>query len=257
MAPATARLQISPVTPRELVRQAALENARWCELVCAAHGAPGELHASHWIDHHAVPRYYPRLVTLGGPEQASEHLGATRELVARDPGAAVAVKDSFRALQLEPLGLHLLFEATWIGLGAGAAAPDLAGARCTVVRDAEELGRWEDAWRGALEPAGSCAFPPALLDHPGLDFVACRRGDAIVATCVLHRSDGVVALSNLGGDPPLALRAGMETARERHPGLPLVGYESGAVLDLAIAEGFERLGPLAVWQTASRRDVAR
>lgn len=239
------------MNPRELVRQAALENARWCELVCGAHGAPGELHASHWIDHHAVPRYYPRLVTLGGPERAREQLAAVRELVARDLGAALAVKDSFRALRLEPLGFRLLFEAEWIALGGAAAAPALAGTRCAVVREAEELGRWEAAWRGTPEPDGSVAFPPALLGHRGLDFVACRRGDAIVATCVLHRSDGVVALSNVGGDPRLALRAGVATARERHPGVPVVGYESGAVLDLALGEGFERLGPLAVWGTAS------
>ncbi|MEZ4617397.1 MAG: hypothetical protein R2867_18065 [Caldilineaceae bacterium] len=37
------------------------------------------------------------------------------------------------------------------------------------------------------------------------------------------------------------------TAQERFPGLPLVGYESGADLALAQAVGFEKLQTLRVW----------
>lgn len=241
--------------PRALVRQAALENARWCDLVCAAHGAPGELRATHWLDRHPVPPFYPRLVTLGGPELAADHLAAVRALLAGALGEALAVKDSFHALELAPLGLDRSFEAEWIALDGGAAqAAPADPMELRVASDAAALARWEAAWRGAVAagPEGP-AFPPALLRRAEVEFVWGERGGEILATCVLHRSDGVVGLSNLGGDPALALQLGVATARERHPDLPLVGYESGEALRRARSAGFVRLGPLAVWGRPASR----
>ncbi len=233
--------------------QAARENARWCELVCSAHGASGELHATHWLDRHPVPPLYPRLVTLGGPERAREQLDATRQLVARSPGEALAVKDSFRGLELEPLGFRVLLEAEWIGLGAGAGPQADVGVLRSIAHDAEAIARWEQAWRGApADSAGGRLFPPALLRHPEVEFVSAERGGAIVATCVLHRCERVVGLSNVGGDPEVALRTGVAAARERHTDLPVVGYESGEALRVALAAGFRSLGPLAVWARAGR-----
>lgn len=237
------------------VAQAALENARWCDLVCGASGAPGELHDVYWIDWHPVPPLYPRLVTLSGKASTDVHLAAVRALLARAPGGSLAVKDSFAALDLTPLGFRRLFEAEWIAAGPPGAVLDVgAGVRLSLAHDADALARWEVAWRGA-PPAPGLAnvrlFPPALLGRPGVDFVACERDGALVATCALHAADGVVGVSNLGGDEDVAIRGAMAMARERYPGVPLVGYESGASLDVACAAGFTRLGPLAVWQRSA------
>ncbi|GCD38985.1 hypothetical protein OEIGOIKO_06805 [Streptomyces chrestomyceticus JCM 4735] len=41
----------------------------------------------------------------------------------------------------------------------------------------------------------------------------------------------------------------------RWPGLPVVGYESGADLEAATANGFRAVGPLCVWWRAVRPDA--
>jgi len=231
--------------------RAALENARWCDLVCRAHGVPTVLEPSSWIALGPVPRHYPRLMTLGGPDRAGAHLAAAGALLEREQGSALAVKDSFGALDLAPLGLARLFEAEWIARPPEAAPPGMAsGSSWMRVGDAAGLVRWESAWGGA--PGGVRLFPPALLSTPGLDFVAVEREGEIVATCVLHRSDGVVGFSNAGGEYETALRAAVDAARERHPGLPLVGYEHGDDLVAALEAGFRRRGPLVVWERAPR-----
>jgi len=239
------------MSPAHLLARAALENARWCDLVCRAHGVPGELHEAYWIDRNPVPPYYPRLVTLGGPERAAEHVGAVRELLAPSSGRAFAIKDSFRALDLVPLGFRLLLEAEWFLWPAERAAPDTAAVTWTVVDGEERLAAWEAAWRGPTPaaPGDERMFPADLLRVPDLVFFACERATGIVATGVLHRSDDVVGLSNVTGDAAAALRVGVSAARQRFPGSPVVGYERGPELDAAVDAGFARLGPLAVWES--------
>lgn len=167
-APGGQAIAMAPAS--DLTALAALENARWCELVCAAHGAPGELHDACWLDRHPVPPCYPRLVTLGGPSRAPEHLEAVRALLDADPGRPLPVKDSFGALELAPLGFRRLLEADWILWPPGRAAPGASGPiRWRAVRDADGLAAWEEAWRGPA-PAGALAgvrvFPAALLQAP-------------------------------------------------------------------------------------------
>jgi hypothetical protein len=60
---------------------------------------------------------------------------------------------------------------------------------------------------------------------------------------IANRSESVVGLSNLFGDWPAAVRS----VAARHPGLPLVGYESGDDLAAAHRAGFLSTGPLRVW----------
>ncbi|HYD54902.1 MAG TPA: hypothetical protein VEA99_19865 [Gemmatimonadaceae bacterium] len=195
----------------QLLARAALENARWCDLVCRAHGAPGELHEAYWMDRHPVPPYHPRLVTLGGPERAPAHVCAVRELLARHAGPAFAVKDSFRALDLAPLGFRLLFEAEWIVWPVGHGPPDTSGVRWSVVDDERRLAAWEAAWSGSgpAAPGSARMFPGELLRGPDVVFLACEGAAGIVATVVLHRSDGVVGLCNVGGDAAAALGVGV------------------------------------------------
>lgn len=159
--------------------------------------------------------------------------------------------ESFRALDLVPLGLRLLFDAEWIVWPAERAAPDTAGVRWTVAADEERLAAWEAAWRGPAPAAPGSArmFPADLVRVPDVVFFACERAASIVATGALHRSDDVVGLSNVTGDAAAALRVGVSAARERFPGVPVVGYERGPELDAALDVGFARLGPLAVWES--------
>ncbi len=237
---------------RSLVAQAAHENACWCDLVCRAHGAPGEFHGSHWIAHGPVPPCYPRLVTLGGPERFATHRAAVGALVTAAADPVFAVKDSFRTLDGAALGLQLLFEAEWIALATEHPEPrDEGQVRWGEVRDEAALAAWEGAWRGTPPPGDRAAvrvFPAALLRDPRVVFLAGEREGRIVGTGVLHRSGSVIGLSNVTGDLAAAFRACSAASRTRFPGLPVVGYEHGPALDAARAAGFEPLAPLAVWE---------
>lgn len=235
-----------------LLDRAVLENAGWCDLVCRAHASPGRFHDAYWIDPGPVPPYHPRLITLAGPARVGEQQDAVRVLLEAAPGEAFAVKDSYRALDLAPAGFRRLFESEWIAWPSDRAPPDTAGPiRWAEVRDEAALARWEDAWRGAPPPAGLAGvrmFPAGLLREPDVVFLGGERGGRIVGTGVLHRSDGVVGLSNVTGDAGASLRACTAFSRRRFPGLHVVGYERGAELEAALAAGFTRLGPLAVWE---------
>lgn len=46
--------------------QAAANNAYWCDAICCAHGAPGELHEHLWLSRRPMPRFY--WTTIGEPE---------------------------------------------------------------------------------------------------------------------------------------------------------------------------------------------
>ena len=94
-----------------LLDRAVQENARWCDLVCRVHAAPGRFHEAYWIAAHPVPLYHPRMITLAGPERVREQQDAVCALVEAAPGERFAVKDSYRALDLAPAGFRRLFEA--------------------------------------------------------------------------------------------------------------------------------------------------
>ena len=97
----------------EAIERAALNNARWCDAVCAAHGHPGQFETGLWRNRHAAPRFYPNAVTLSRGDTASQQQRVA-ELVDAGLAGGWGVKDSFCTLDLGSLGFHVLFEARWI-----------------------------------------------------------------------------------------------------------------------------------------------
>lgn len=227
-------------------------NAVWCDTICRAHGHAGEFLAGIWINRHAAPPFYPNAVTLAA-DQAAEQLAALRSLMAADIPGAWAVKDSFAALDLAPLGFRPLFDAAWLWrssepVQAEAPPPALRWSR---IDSAVELAAWEIAWRG--EPSDdpyARIFLPVLLEDDSIAILAAYRDQQIVAGAIANRTGQVVGLSNVfvSTQDAQRLRAGcVAAAQECFPGLPFVGYESGADLAAFRALGFEELGPLRVW----------
>jgi hypothetical protein len=243
------------------VEQAARNNAIWCDTICRAHGAAGEFQETVWFNRNSVPRFYPNVVTLADQHPTADQLAYVQELVAAILPDHWAIKDSFAELDLAALGFQLFFEAHWIWRTPSAPLPNHhdQDIQWIHLQDEAELTKWENAWSGApadSNPTGNSStqlprlFLPALLADPNVAFIAAYQGNAIIAGAIANRTDTVVGLSNLFAPPENSVFfwAGcVATAQARFPGLPLVGYESGADLALAEAVGFEKLQSLRVW----------
>ena len=238
------------------IEQAIYNNTLWCELVCRAHGVPGEFHDHLWLNRHQVPRFYPNVVTLSRTQGTFEILTYIQELIAEKIPGSLAVKDSFCTLDLMPLDFRLLFEAAWLWRTPSQPRLDDAidGIQWAIVRDQAELARWELAWNNL--PDDSSAVPPApiflpsLLADTDIAFIAAYQNKAIVAGAIANCTPGVAGLSNVfvrHGDPTRFWAGCLAAVMDAFPGLPVVGYESGNDLAIARSLGFGELGPLRVW----------
>jgi hypothetical protein len=127
-----------------------------------------------------------------------------------DGSAGCSVKDSFATLDLP--GFSILFEATWIECGPGVPEP---------------------GWRRVSGPGFPADDSVAVLS----------RGPA---TVVAHRGEGVVGLSNFSG-PDSTWPGAVAAVASAFPDVPVVGYEHGDALRVALDFGARPLGPLRVW----------
>lgn len=231
-----------------LVLAAARNNAEWCDAVCRAHGLPGEFGDVAWSNARRTPPLYPDAATLTADASAGD---VVSRIDTASPGCSV--KDSFAGLDLAPLGFEVLFEAQWIHRPAGEApGGGSSEVRWEPIASADSLPAWETAWSGGDEPTG--LFRPELLaDGEATTFLAGHAAGRIVAGAIASPGDAVLGISNLfatddapGGEE--AAWAGCLTEAARlWPDLPVVGYESGESLDVAVRQGFTPIGPLRVW----------
>ncbi len=215
-------------------RAAVAANAAWCDAVCRSHGLatvhePGP--AAVWSCPTRTPPLYPDAVTLDPATSAADVVPR----IDASPGASV--KDSFARLDLSPHGFEVLFEAEWVAWEPpSAAAPDRSWQQVTT---AGQLREWVRA-NGADPP-----LVPALLDEPGV--VLLRSGEGGVA---LHARD-VVGVGHLFAGPvdvDAALwRSVLAYCAATWPGRPVVGYEGGPDLAVAVEAGARPCGPLRVW----------
>ena len=152
------------------------------------------------------------------------------------------IKDSFAALNLEPLGFPLLlFDAQWFGVASDPLSEE-DGIDWHVVEDEAGLADWHQAWG---ETSG--VFPPSLLDDPNITFALTRSGEAISAGAIFNRHDGVCGFSNFfaaAGEHAQFFPSAMAKARAWSGGLAVVGYTSEAALNALTFDGLEQLGPL-------------
>lgn len=232
------------------VALAAADNARWCDAVCRSHGLQTVMGSSLWRCAGPPPPFHPSAVTLSEGPEAEAALRAVLSDRAALPGG---IKDSFLALDLAADGYAELFRAQWlwrVPVEPGPTTLDWKRARTDA-----ELATWETAWSGSAPPGGvTRMFPPALLEDPGLAFMAGRREGRIVAVSVLSRTGPVVGLSNAAGTDPASDDGWADHARVAaavFPGLPLVGYEQDAELEAACGHGFLPIGELRVWVPAA------
>jgi hypothetical protein len=225
----------------------------WYEAVFRAHGLSGRIADGLWLSHDDPPPYHSRAMTLErSPVDAQ--VAALRELRAELP-APWSIKDSFAALDLEPLGFEPLFDAQWISRDPSPLPRSSGGDEVwRRVTSLAERDPWETAWRAHGSPADRPVFVSALLADPTVALFGAYRGDTLVAGCAANRSADAVGFSNFfvadGDDEQLGAGGSAAVGRFGH-GLPVVGYERGTALDRARRVGFEAVGPLRVWETVA------
>ena len=217
---------------RDWTVAAALNNARWCDAVCRAHGHAGRFLPHMWVNAATVPRFYPNAVTLAVGETALEEQRSTVEILQKSnlPGRW-SVKDSFHTLDLSRRGFDLLFEASWIRGAVPGEGPSS-----------------DIVW--SREDKGGEGLP---FDDPGFALFRGRRGFKVVAGFMLYQAEDVVGVSNVvaeAADAPAVWRSLTVLAAQTFPRMPLVGYESGRELKAAVKAGFEAGDKLRVWVTA-------
>lgn len=217
---------------RDWTVAAALNNARWCDAVCRAHGHAGRMLPHMWVNAASVPRFYPNAITLAVGETALEEQRSTVEILQKSnlPGRW-SVKDSFHTLDLSRRGFDVLFEANWIRSAMPGEGPSS-----------------DIVW--TREDKGGEGLP---FDDPGFALFRGRRGFKVVAGFMLYRAEDGVGVSNVvaeAADAPAVWRSLTVLAAQTFPRLPLVGYESGRELKAAVAAGFEAGDKLRVWVTA-------
>ncbi|RZS54515.1 hypothetical protein [Sphaerotilus mobilis] len=235
---------------------AALNNACWCEAVCAAHGAGGVIGPAFWLTRHRPPPFHSNLVTVAA-DFGRDELDAVLASLASAPIAPDwTIKDSHAAFDLVEAGWGELFSAHWIWRDDLAAFP-LSTAPAVRLHTPADRVRWERAWHGLRHDDRAelpwRQFPDAVWTDPRHGFYAVLDAQGhISAGAIANRSPGVVGLSNLfvvTGDRMRAWAALTDAIARDQPGRPLVGYErDGDDLDAARAVGFERIGALRVWQ---------
>lgn len=219
--------------------RAAANNAALCDAVVTASGGAGVFEPDLWFSRGPPPPYYPGLVTLT-PDGTAAQLGRIAAL----GEACTAVKDSFATLDLAPLGFRVLFEAAWLLRPASTGQPAGDALAWERVRGPEQFRAWVAAW---ADGGAEMPFAAALLADERHAFLAGRREGRIVAGCVASRAAGVLGISNLFGAEALWPSC-LATAQAWAPGLPLCTYDRGAAAEVLLAEGFQRIGPLRVWQ---------
>ena len=223
-----------------LLESAVQNNAQWCDIICSLHGVPGEFTPDLWVNTHKVPTYYPNLITL------SEHtnLNAIKDLLDVRQGPWF-IKDSFNILNLSSLGFTKLFEARWL-LAPKSGETEV---KWNVIAEENGLRAWIEAWN--LDQSN--LFSADLLTRPDINFIALYEGKEIVAGAILNKANGIMGLSNIfcnSDNPILYWKAVVGAAKALSSGLNVITYESDKALEIALAVGFEELGPLSVWSKA-------
>ena len=235
------------LTDQQIVAIAARNNSEWCDLVCRAHGLPGEFDLEAWTNPRRTPPYYPDAATLRRTPNVDRLLSRI------DATAGCTIKDSFASVDLTAHGFRVLFDAEWIHRPAQSPGGSRTSAtKWTRIADPDALIVWETAWSEAGIPVG--LFAPGLLADDSVAVLGKYADDRIVAGAILNLASGVVGLSNAfaSADEDDALWSEcLDAIAAYFPSLPVVGYESGPTLAAAHRHGFTSAGPLRVWINAS------
>jgi hypothetical protein len=218
---------------------AAANNAQLCDAVAHTHSLRGVFTRDAWRCPARTPMLYPDVVTLVADVSAVDLLAR----IDNSPGASI--KDSYASLDLSSHGYKVLFDARWI-MRRIDGRQSRQQSEWSTVETADDFAAWEIGWRGKTGPAD--VLLRSLLTQPGIT-IARKNGTDEIAGAIFNRSDEVVGISNTfaSGGVETLWQECADCAGALFGAVTLVGYESGAELDAALACGFTDIGPLRVW----------
>ena len=211
----------------------------WYVEMCSAHGVRSRIVDGVWRAQDPMPPLHSAALVVE-PMAGVEDVEAA---LAEAPHRSVA--DCFGDLDLAQLGLTPLFEATWLHL------PELrtgsAPEGWSRVDAPERLKRWN----AAGDTSG--VINDQLLERPTFAVLEAEPARMPLG-CVATLGTGAVYLSNVRVDPSAHPAAAVRHWEEvvaavvaTFPGRPIVGYESGANSEAALAVGFHSVGTTRIW----------
>lgn len=231
----------------EFVIKAAQNNADWCDIVCSAHGVPGEFLEYIWLNKQEVPTLlYPNVVTI--KPISNKDYNALVKTVQSIPLKNYAIKDSFNELLADKMSCKVLFDAEWILLNHGDLVESNISGIWTVVRDEQELEKWEYAWNNN-QPSDKRIFLSNILPVKNVFFLAKYNNEQIVGGGIVNISRDVVGLSNIFTQEVVNSNIYSELTifiKENISTLSIVDYERDKELALAHKAGFKTIGKLKV-----------
>jgi hypothetical protein len=223
----------------------ARNNADLYQAVFRAHNIADTRTPEAWSSSANAPPYYSNFVALS--EASGTELSKQISKLKRELTPPFSVKDSFAKLEIAKLGFSILFEATWISRSVHRVVSNLP-IQWKRVSSESDFARWQNAWQQS-SPTEERVFIPKMLADPQLAFFAREDDGVFTAGCLANQSTDAIGLSNVfyaesNSDCFKQSAACLDTISM---GLPIVGYENGEALKLAIAAGFQEVGPLRIW----------
>ena len=98
-------------------------------------------------------------------------------------------------------------------------------------------------------------FPEAFLAREDVTFIGKKESDCFAAGCIANLSDDCIGFSNFFTESSSAevYADAADAVTALGYDLPIVGYESGAILEFAHWAGFESVGNLRVLMTENTK----
>lgn len=234
----------------DILSQAVINNAEWCNTVLDAHGFPGRFEKDAWIQDGITLPFYPNIITLTKNVKINEK---TVNSLNTNLGNTWSIKDSYASLRLEEYEFKELFSAQWIYVNKQkveklpAYDSPIEWKRITTKQDLES---WEKAWSGT-SPIKKRFFLPALLTNENIAIVGGFENGNIIAGGIGNKTKNIVGISNIFTSKDYAVdicwKGVISTLSTIFPSVDFVGYESGESLNSAKLVGFEEIGKLRVW----------
>ena len=186
------------------------------------------------------PQPYHSWITSIAPTAQTQQLQLMKQSLHH---SRFGVKDAFDCLNFLDESLSELFSASWIY------ANDLQAVDTSYwiqIKSKSDLLLWEAAWKDVGSPSNQRQFPDAILGRSDVVIWGRKKSKRFDAGAVVANiSSECVGLSNCFGwnAYPAAATLCTELAQE----LPVVGYERGDDLVIALSTGLEAIGTLRVW----------